>query len=141
MLSLRSVARSPTRVAASAVEECKAKHLTRLEMQGRIETIRGAWPELQRSLWSQLRPVEELRVMLASAGCPTTPEELGLSAELKADYARARMIRTRYTLLDLAAGRPLGDAGQITVHLGRLLGKDELRRTTLRRQGAHLPPR
>jgi glycerol-1-phosphate dehydrogenase [NAD(P)+] len=98
------------RVAASAVEECKAKHLTRVEVRDRIETIRRAWPELQRSLWSQLSPVEELRVMLASAGCPTTPEELGLTrAQLKRDYARARQIRTRYTLLDLAAETGLLD--------------------------------
>jgi glycerol-1-phosphate dehydrogenase [NAD(P)+] len=92
------------RVAASAVEESKAKHLTPAQARGRIEAIRRAWPDLQRSLWSQLSPVEELRVMLAAAGCPTTPEELGLTrAELQRDYARARQIRTRYTLLDLAA--------------------------------------
>jgi glycerol-1-phosphate dehydrogenase [NAD(P)+] len=98
------------RVAASAVEESKAKHLTPVQVRGRIEAIRRAWPDLQRSLWSQLSPVEELRVMLAAAGCPTTPEELGLTrAELKRDYARARQIRTRYTLLDLAAETGLLD--------------------------------
>jgi glycerol-1-phosphate dehydrogenase [NAD(P)+] len=39
-----------------------------------------------------------------TAGCPTTPEEIGLDrARLKASYAQARQIRSRYTVFDLAA--------------------------------------
>ena len=39
-----------------------------------------------------------------AAGCPTTPEEIGLDrARLKASYAQARQIRSRYTIFDLAA--------------------------------------
>jgi glycerol-1-phosphate dehydrogenase [NAD(P)+] len=107
-------------VAASAAEESRAKYLTRQELRGRIETIRRAWPELQRALWSQLSPVEELRVMLASAGCPTTPEELGMTrAQLQRDYARARQIRSRYTLLDLAA-----EAGLLDSLVGSLFARD-----------------
>jgi glycerol-1-phosphate dehydrogenase [NAD(P)+] len=107
-------------VAASAVEESRAKHLTRAALRRRIETIRRAWPELQRALWAQLSPVEELRVMLASAGCPTTPEELGLTrAQLKRDYARAGQIRSRYTLLDLAA-----ETGQLDSLVGSLFTRE-----------------
>ncbi len=107
-------------IASSAVEESKAKHLTRHELRGRIEAIRAAWPDLQRALWSQLSPVEELRVMLDSAGCPTTPEELGLTrAQLRRDYARARQIRSRYTLLDLAA-----EAGLLDPLVGSLFTQD-----------------
>jgi glycerol-1-phosphate dehydrogenase [NAD(P)+] len=41
--------------------------------------------------------------MLAAAGCPTAPEEIGLSRDaLRATYTRARTIRRRYTVLDLA---------------------------------------
>jgi glycerol-1-phosphate dehydrogenase [NAD(P)+] len=92
------------RIGASAVEESKAKHLTTRQARQRLRVIRRAWPELQHALWAQLRPVDELKVMLAAAGCPTTPEQLGLTrAQLKRDYTRARQIRSRYTLLDLAA--------------------------------------
>jgi glycerol-1-phosphate dehydrogenase [NAD(P)+] len=45
----------------------------------------------------------ELREMLREAGCPTSAEEIGLSSEdFKATYRRAQMIRSRYTVLDLA---------------------------------------
>jgi glycerol-1-phosphate dehydrogenase [NAD(P)+] len=48
--------------------------------------------------------------MLAAAGCPTGPSELGLDrAAFKASYGRARMIRRRYTVLDLAAETGLLD--------------------------------
>jgi glycerol-1-phosphate dehydrogenase [NAD(P)+] len=107
-------------IAASAIEESRAKHLTRQDLRGRIEKIRDAWPDLQRMLWSQLSPVEELQVMLAAAGCPTTPEELGLTRpQLQRDYARARQIRTRYTLLDLAA-----EAGLLEPLVGSLFAPD-----------------
>jgi glycerol-1-phosphate dehydrogenase [NAD(P)+] len=40
---------------------------------------------------------------LRAAGSPTTPAELGLRMDdFKATYTRARMIRSRYTVLDLA---------------------------------------
>ena len=49
-------------------------------------------------------PAGQLREMLEEAGCPTSPEEIGLGWEdFKATYSRARMIRSRYTVLDLAA--------------------------------------
>ena len=39
--------------------------------------------------------------MLDDAGCPTTPQHIGLdTAAFKATYARAQMIRCRYTVLD-----------------------------------------
>jgi glycerol-1-phosphate dehydrogenase [NAD(P)+] len=44
-----------------------------------------------------------LREQLHAAGAPTSPAELGLCVEdLRTTYVRARMIRSRYTALDLA---------------------------------------
>jgi len=44
-----------------------------------------------------------LRAMLQAAGCPTSPSEIGLGWwDFKGTYSRARMIRRRYTVLDLA---------------------------------------
>jgi glycerol-1-phosphate dehydrogenase [NAD(P)+] len=111
---------SDPRVAASAVVESRAKHLSASDLRRRIEAVRRAWPDLQRALWAQLSPVEELRVLLASAGCPTTPEELGLTrAQLQQDYTRARQIRSRYTLLDLAA-----ETGRLDTIVGSLFSKE-----------------
>jgi glycerol-1-phosphate dehydrogenase [NAD(P)+] len=49
--------------------------------------------------------------MLRAAGCPTGPAELGLGrSAFAATYRRARMIRRRYTVLDLAAEAGVLDA-------------------------------
>ena len=95
---------SDPRVAASAVEESQAKYLTPAALKHRLDRVRRVWPELRTRLRAQLLPAEDLRRMLVAAGCPTTPEGLGLThSQLRDAYARARQIRSRYTLLDLAA--------------------------------------
>jgi glycerol-1-phosphate dehydrogenase [NAD(P)+] len=49
-------------------------------------------------------PVERIRAVLRRAGCPTTPEEIGLAPAFYASAVRnARFLRDRYTFLDLAA--------------------------------------
>ena len=46
---------------------------------------------------------DQLRDQLRAAGAPTSPAELDLRVEdLRTTYVRARMIRSRYTALDLA---------------------------------------
>jgi glycerol-1-phosphate dehydrogenase [NAD(P)+] len=51
----------------------------------------------------QLMPAEQIREMLRAAGCPSEPIEIGLRWEdFEATYSRARTIRRRYTVLDLA---------------------------------------
>lgn len=97
------------RIIASALEETRAKYLSPQALRTRLEVIRQSWPDLKPKLRAQLLPADGLRGMLKAAGCPTTPEDIGLTpAELRRDYARARQIRTRYTLLDLAC-----EAGQL----------------------------
>jgi glycerol-1-phosphate dehydrogenase [NAD(P)+] len=59
-------------------------------------------------LRQQLRPwlprAERVRAQLRAAGCPVDPEAIGLSRDaLRESYLLARQIRTRYTVLDLAA--------------------------------------
>ena len=54
-------------------------------------------------------PAERLQEILERAGAPVRPEDLGWPAALYADaVAHARLIRNRYTALDLA-----GDAGML----------------------------
>jgi glycerol-1-phosphate dehydrogenase [NAD(P)+] len=91
------------RVADAAVDETLAKHATPEERAGRLDRLRDRWPQLRPRLEEQLLPAAEVRAMLAAAGCPTAPEEIGLSrAALRTTYTRARTIRRRYTVLDLA---------------------------------------
>ena len=85
-----------------AVKQALAKYLDKDELGERLELIQEIWPDLREKVKEQLMPAAELRELLHKAGCPTSPEEIGLSREdFRATYRRAQMIRSRYTILDL----------------------------------------
>ena len=87
-----------------AVEQSLAKYISAEELAERLELLREVWPDLRGRLADQLMPAGQIREMLQAAGCPTKPTEIGLGwEEFKATYSRARTIRKRYTVLDLAA--------------------------------------
>jgi glycerol-1-phosphate dehydrogenase [NAD(P)+] len=87
----------------AAVRESRAKYIDADALRDRLELLRGRWPTLRDRLAEQLLTPDELAERLRAAGCPTAPNEIGLSIEdLKETYRRARMIRSRYTVLDLA---------------------------------------
>jgi glycerol-1-phosphate dehydrogenase [NAD(P)+] len=97
-------------LAAAAVAESQAKHVDAGRLGRRLALLRDRWPALRDRLAGQLLPAARLAGMLAAAGCPTGPAELGLDrAAFKASYRRARTIRRRYTVLDLAAETGLLD--------------------------------
>jgi glycerol-1-phosphate dehydrogenase [NAD(P)+] len=86
-----------------AAKQSLAKYVDADALGERLEKLKELWPELSGKLREQLMPADELRGMLRAAGCPTSPEEIGLSVEdFKATYRRAQMIRSRYTILDVA---------------------------------------
>jgi glycerol-1-phosphate dehydrogenase [NAD(P)+] len=88
----------------AAVAETLAKHADPATLGRRLAVLAGSWPVLRDRLRAQLLPAARLRELLAAAGAPTHPAELGLTAAAFRDtYLRARMIRRRYTVLDLAA--------------------------------------
>src|SRR5215217_5314350 len=88
----------------AAVAETLAKHPDPEALARRLARLADRWPELRERLRAQLLPADRVREQLAAAGCPTRPSELGLTAPaFRATYQRARMIRRRYTVLDLAA--------------------------------------
>ena len=65
--------------------------------------MRERWPALRGKIERQLLSADQLREQLRAVGAPTSPAELGLRLDdLKATYVRAPMIRSRYTVLDLA---------------------------------------
>jgi glycerol-1-phosphate dehydrogenase [NAD(P)+] len=86
-----------------AVEESRAKYVGADQLKERLELIGEVWSGLRERLEAQLMPADQLREMLRAAGCPTSPAEIGLSWEdFRATYTRARTIRRRYNVLDLA---------------------------------------
>lgn len=92
------------RIAEQAVGQSLEKHVDAAEQERRLSVLMAEWPELVGRLREQLLPARELRELLREAGCPTRPEEVGLSADLyRESFALARTIRSRYTVLDLAA--------------------------------------
>ncbi len=98
-------------LADNAVEETRAKYLTPAQLRARLGRIQAAWPALRPRLAAQLLPAAALRDLLATAGCPTTPEAIGVDrATLRASYDLARTIRRRYTVLDLVYETGLLDA-------------------------------
>jgi glycerol-1-phosphate dehydrogenase [NAD(P)+] len=90
-------------LAEAAVAETTAKWVDADALGRRLTLLADRWPALRDRLREQLLPAERLRELLAAAGCPTRPSELGLPTSAFRDtYQRARMIRRRYTVLDLA---------------------------------------
>src|ERR687897_53342 len=86
-----------------AVEQTLAKYISAGELAQRLELLREVWPGLREKVRVQLMPVEQIREKLQDAGCPTGPVEIGLNWEdFEATYSRARTVRKRYTVLDLA---------------------------------------
>lgn len=91
-------------IADRAVIESLAKLPTPDELRRRLEAAQAQWPSLGARLSEQLLPPAELRRLMAALDAAATPAEIGVTAEkLRADLLAARMIRRRYTMLDLAA--------------------------------------
>lgn len=68
----------------------------------RREVICANWETLNRRVREQLLPFDEIRATLKKAGCPVTPEELGLApGQFIHGVRTAQLIRKRYTLLDV----------------------------------------
>ncbi|HSH78203.1 MAG TPA: sn-glycerol-1-phosphate dehydrogenase [Herpetosiphonaceae bacterium] len=89
-------------LAENAVEESLAKYIDAGQLHQRLTLLRERWPTIRERLQAQLMTAEEARAMLQAAGCPTHPDEIGVSMEtLKESYTLARTIRSRYTVLDL----------------------------------------
>ncbi len=87
----------------AALKESRSKYVDAEQLGQRLTLLRERWPALRERLEKQLLRADELRERLGAAGCPTSPAQIGLSMpDHKATYLRSRMIRNRYTVLDLA---------------------------------------
>ena len=90
-------------LAKVALEETRAKWIDVGALRSQLETLRRLWPELKIRLHQQLLPSRQVRAMLAAAGAPVDPEQIGLSrAQLRQCSWHAYLLRRRFTALDLA---------------------------------------
>ncbi len=102
----------------SAWTEAEAKQPTADTLRARIALVRAVWPELRAKLKAMLVPARTMQAALAAAGAPSTPEALGIdNAKLAGDFSRARLVRRRYTALDL-----LADLGWLDVAVADIFG-------------------
>jgi len=81
--------------------------LEKLMDENKVENInqafRDSWKDIRDRVLERLVPYRELKALLAKAGCPLKPEEIGLSRnEVIATIRRAQMIRNKYGILDLS---------------------------------------
>ena len=91
------------RAAEPALDEVRAKYPTADVLRGRLLQLQTVWPELRDRVRAQLMPPRQVAGMLRAAGAPSEPAEIGVDAEqARASLRAARLIRRRYTVLDLA---------------------------------------
>ena len=90
------------RLAASARNEMLAKLERDRYRDARVRALACAWPTLKARLAASIVPAATMEGWLGAAGAASHPADLGLSlAQLRRDYRRARLIRRRYTVLDV----------------------------------------
>ncbi len=90
-------------LAAKAILETNAKNMTSDVLRIQLSRLRSVWPKLRERLRTHLLPFDELTDRLAAAGCPSAPEQIGISRpRLRESYRQAYHIRRRFTVLDLA---------------------------------------
>lgn len=85
-----------------AVAQTMGKYVTAEQLRERLELLSRVWPSIQERCRAQVRPAAWAEDVLRRVGAIYHPEQIGLDRErFRNTYLRARMIRTRYTLLDL----------------------------------------
>ncbi|MBR7131627.1 MAG: sn-glycerol-1-phosphate dehydrogenase [Lentisphaeria bacterium] len=83
-------------------ETALGKHLEEEDLAARRQLIRRVWKDMQVRVKERLIPYSRMREILQAAGCPVTPEEIGLTeAQFLHGIKTAQLIRHRYTILDL----------------------------------------
>jgi glycerol-1-phosphate dehydrogenase [NAD(P)+] len=85
-----------------ALLESGEKYFESNALRSQLERLKSQWPVIGARLSKQLIPAREVASMLAAAGCPTRPEEIGISRErLRMSFRKALHIRRRFTIFDL----------------------------------------
>jgi glycerol-1-phosphate dehydrogenase [NAD(P)+] len=99
---IRHIFKNPL-VVESATEQSMAKYPEPDVLAARLTCLKENWAGLKVKLKEQLISAPEIRNMLSAAGCITHPAQMKKNAaDLLRAYRQARLIRNRYTILDLA---------------------------------------
>ena len=105
-------------MAANAEVEAVAKAATPPVVEARLRRLQESWPQLSDRLRQCLPEAKTVRRWLNSAGAPSSTEAIGISGAKHArDYKRARLIRRRFTGLDV-----LHELGWLDAMVGDLFG-------------------
>jgi glycerol-1-phosphate dehydrogenase [NAD(P)+] len=93
-----------------ALLESGEKYIDRDALRSQLVLLKGRWPVIRERLSKHLIPAAEVADMLAAAGCPIQPEQIGISRErLRLSFRKALHIRRRFTILDLVCRANLWD--------------------------------
>lgn len=93
----------PEELRGSIEVEVRKKYPTPVELSRRLEIIDTGWERFWEDIGQYVENPVVLREVLERAGAPVTVKQLGIPAwEMREAYHRARDIRARYTVLDLA---------------------------------------
>jgi glycerol-1-phosphate dehydrogenase [NAD(P)+] len=107
-------------MATNAGIETEAKAAGPNAVEARLKALQKDWPRIAPQLRQSLPAAETVQRWLDAAGAPSSAAALGISATKHAqDYARARLIRRRFTGLDV-----LHDLGWLGTAVGALFGAD-----------------
>lgn len=91
-------------VIESTISQFMAKFPDSDVLTRRLYGLKENWNSIKTRLQDQLLSASKVQQLLADAGCITHPEQMEKSRDdLKTVYRQARLIRSRYTVLDLAA--------------------------------------
>lgn len=78
------------------------KYINKDQLIIRLNLLLNRWNILKKDITNHLLPYNKLKEKLSFAGCPTTPQDIGLTKERVINtYKKAQMLRNRFTILDL----------------------------------------
>lgn len=107
-------------IADSARAEMRAKLERAAHRSDRLAILAANWPALREEVRRSCVPPHEMEGWLREAGAPAHPADLGVPlVKLASDYRRARLIRRRFTILDL-----LDDLGWLDRGIAALMADD-----------------
>lgn len=102
------------------MNQSMAKYIDADQLRARLDGLKRQWPTLSEKLRAQLLPATEVQQMLRTVGAPAHPNDIDLEWErFHQTYYRARMIRKRYTVLDL-----VNEAGLLDELVAELFAPD-----------------